>query len=107
MGIDLTDVQGVYKDAGSNIIFSTMELKREDHDSDLEMVQDLAEHLPAFENSLNIRYPDAGLAVAFGFSGLKNWRSLNLLLGRNTRHQLHPRIFSSMSGQRIRLFLLS
>ncbi len=72
MAIDLKAVQSVYKDAGSNIIFSTMDLKRQDHDADLEMIQDLAEHLPAFENSLNIRYPDAGLAVAFGFSR-KSW----------------------------------
>lgn len=68
MPIDLTRVQDVYKDAGDSIIFVTMNLNRQDQASDLAAVQDLAEHLPAFINSMNIRYPDAGLAVAFGFS---------------------------------------
>ncbi|KRM71894.1 Dyp-type peroxidase [Lacticaseibacillus brantae] len=68
MPIDLRDVQDVYKDAGDDIIFATMNLLRQDQSSDLEVVQDLAEHLPAFINSMNIRYPDAHLAVAFGFS---------------------------------------
>jgi len=68
MPIDLRDVQDVYKDAGDDIIFATMDLLRQDQASDLEAVQDLAEHLPAFINSMNIRYPDAHLAVAFGFS---------------------------------------
>jgi putative iron-dependent peroxidase len=68
MPIDLKDVQAVYKDAGDNIIFATMDLLREDHAADLAMIQDLAERLPAFESSLNVRYPDAGLAVAFGLS---------------------------------------
>ncbi|WP_262316713.1 Dyp-type peroxidase [Lacticaseibacillus parakribbianus] len=68
MPIDLKDVQDVYKDAGDNIIFATMDLNRQDHDADLAMIQDLAERLPAFESSLNVRYPEAGLAVAFGLS---------------------------------------
>ncbi|WP_390408522.1 Dyp-type peroxidase [Lacticaseibacillus jixiensis] len=68
MPIDLRDVQAVYKDAGDNIIFATMNLVRDDHATALEMIQDLAEHLRAFESSLNVRYPDSGLAVAFGLS---------------------------------------
>lgn len=68
MPIDLKDVQDVYKDAGDDIIFTTMDLNRVDHDQELETVQDLAEHLPAFINSMNIRYPESGLAVAFGLS---------------------------------------
>lgn len=68
MAIDLRNVQAVYKDAGENIIFSTMDLLREDQPTELAIIRDLAEHLPAFENSMNIRYPDAGLAVAFGLS---------------------------------------
>ncbi|KRO15540.1 Dyp-type peroxidase [Lacticaseibacillus saniviri] len=68
MPISLRDTQDVYKDAGDDIIFATMNLKREDQAADLEAVQDLAEHLPAFTNSLNIRYPESHLAVAFGFS---------------------------------------
>ncbi|MFD1392526.1 Dyp-type peroxidase [Lacticaseibacillus jixianensis] len=68
MPIDLTRVQDVYKDAGDSIIFVTMDLNRQDQSRDLGAVSDLAEHLPAFINSMNIRYPDAGLAVAFGLS---------------------------------------
>jgi putative iron-dependent peroxidase len=66
--IDLKDVQSVYKDAGDNIIFTTMDLNRQEQAADLAAIQDLAEHIPAFTNSLNVRYPEAGLAVAFGFS---------------------------------------
>ncbi len=68
MSIDLKDVQDVYKDAGENIIFSTLMLKRDDLAHDQEIIANLAEHLPAFINSLNVRYPDPKLAVAFGFS---------------------------------------
>ena len=68
MTIDLRDVQDVYKEAGSDIIFATFDLKREDPASDKAMIADLAEHLPAFINSMNIRYPEAKLAVAFGLS---------------------------------------
>ena len=68
MAIDLRDVQGVYKDAGENIIFATLNLKREYQSADKEMIADIADRLPAFINSMNIRYPDSGLAVAFGFS---------------------------------------
>ena len=68
MTINLRDVQDVYKDAGSDIIFATLDLKREDAAADKAMIADLAEHLPAFINSMNIRYPDAKLAVAFGLS---------------------------------------
>ncbi|MFD1432630.1 Dyp-type peroxidase [Lacticaseibacillus yichunensis] len=68
MPINLRQVQDVYKDAGDNIIFATMKLNRQDHASDLETIQDLSERLPAFINSMNIRYPDSGLAVAFGLS---------------------------------------
>ncbi|MCI1893810.1 MAG: Dyp-type peroxidase [Lactobacillus sp.] len=68
MPIDLRNVQDVYKDAGDNIIFATMNLKRQDQAAELAAITDLAEHLPAFNNSMAIRYPDSGLAVAFGFS---------------------------------------
>lgn len=68
MPIDVSKSQGVYKDAGSNVIFATMNLKRQDYQTDLETIEDLSDRLPAFERSMNIRYPDAGLAVAFGIS---------------------------------------
>lgn len=68
MTIDLKKTQDVYKDAGDNIIFVTSNLNRENRSSDLAAIQNLAEKLPALENSLNIRYPKDGLAVAFGFS---------------------------------------
>mgnify|MGYP004468684703 CR=1 FL=1 len=68
MSIDLRDVQAVYKDAGDNIIFVTMDLLRKAQSDDLAVIQDLAAHLGAFESSLNVRYPDSHLAVAFGLS---------------------------------------
>ena len=52
MSIDLKDVQDVYKDAGENIIFSTLMLKRDDLAHDQEIIANLAEHLPAFILSL-------------------------------------------------------
>lgn len=68
MTINLRDVQGVYKDAGEDITFVTLALKREDRDADLAAIQDLAEKLPTFVNSMNIRYPEGGLACSFGLS---------------------------------------
>ncbi len=114
MTIDLRDVQDVYKDAGSDIIFATFDLKREDPASDKAMIADLAEHLPAFINSMNIRYPEAKLAVAFGLSRkawdylfpeaarpkeLENFQSI---VGPNTQPSQHRLIYSSISARKTR-----
>ncbi|ANZ60048.1 Dyp-type peroxidase [Secundilactobacillus paracollinoides] len=68
MTIDLTDTQAVYKDAGQYIEFTTLLLNRKDRDAELAAVQDFAGNYQSILNSMNIRYPDAKLAVAFGFS---------------------------------------
>ncbi|WP_025083125.1 Dyp-type peroxidase [Latilactobacillus fuchuensis] len=66
MAIEPKDAQDVFKDAGENIIFTTQELHRKDYQSDRDAISELAERLPAIINSMNIRYPDAHLSVAFG-----------------------------------------
>ncbi|MCP8856498.1 Dyp-type peroxidase [Latilactobacillus sakei] len=66
MAIIAKDAQDVFKDAGENIIFSTLNLNRQNFSSDRAAVSDLAERIPAIINSMNIRYPDAHLRVAFG-----------------------------------------
>ncbi|MEJ1319317.1 Dyp-type peroxidase [Latilactobacillus sakei] len=66
MAIIAKDAQDVFKDAGENIIFSTLNLNRQNFSSDRVAVSDLAERIPAIINSMNIRYPDAHLRVAFG-----------------------------------------
>lgn len=116
MTINLRDVQDVYKDAGSDIIFATLDLKREDAAADKAMIADLAEHLPAFINSMNIRYPDAKLAVAFGLSRkawdylfpaarcLKSWRNSNQLSGQNIPQWQPQLICSSTFARRIQPF---
>lgn len=68
MAIDLTDIQGVYKDAGEDIDFITLMLKREDHDEEVAVIREFAEAYSSIINSMNTRYPNEGLAVAFGFS---------------------------------------
>ena len=65
MTIDLRDVQDVYKDAGSDIIFATFDLKRQDPASDKAMIADLAEHLPAF---INFRVVAQGMGLSFSRS---------------------------------------
>lgn len=66
MAIIAKDAQDVFKDAGENIIFTTLNLNRQDFSSDRAAVSDLAERIPAIINSMNIRYPNAHLRVAFG-----------------------------------------
>lgn len=66
MAIEPRDAQDVFKDAGENIIFTTQNLKRINQSDDRTAVAELAERLPAIINSMNIRYPDAHLRVAFG-----------------------------------------
>ncbi|WP_282802034.1 Dyp-type peroxidase [Secundilactobacillus kimchicus] len=68
MPIDLTDIQAVYKDAGEHINFTTLVFNRTDQAAELAAVQAFAESYPSIVNSMNIRYPDAKLAVAVGFS---------------------------------------
>lgn len=68
MPVDISRAQSVYKDAGSSVIFTTMNLKRKSQTEDLETIQDISDRITAFQRSMNIRYPEAHLGVAFGFS---------------------------------------
>jgi putative iron-dependent peroxidase len=68
MPIDIKDAQDAYKDAGEQILFTTLMLNREDHDAELEAIQGFADRFPSIINSMNIRANQSDLRVAFGFS---------------------------------------
>ncbi|QBO36827.1 Dyp-type peroxidase [Periweissella cryptocerci] len=68
MPIELADAQDAYKDAGEQILFTTLMLKREDRAAELEAIQNFADRFPSIINSMNIRAQKADLRVAFGFS---------------------------------------
>ncbi|WP_283679227.1 Dyp-type peroxidase [Lentilactobacillus sp. Marseille-Q4993] len=68
MTVDIKRGQDVYKDAGENVIFVTLNLKRENLDSDREVIQDFADMSKSIINSMRIRSPKEQLAVAWGFS---------------------------------------
>ncbi|MFC6171155.1 Dyp-type peroxidase [Loigolactobacillus jiayinensis] len=68
MPIDVRDAQAVYKDAGENIIFQTLLLKRDDQAAELAAIQDLAENMQSVINSMVIRYPEGRLSISFGLS---------------------------------------
>lgn len=116
MTINLRDVQDVYKDAGSDIIFATLDLKREDAAADKAMIADLAEHLPAFINSMNIRYQmqnwrlhlacreKLGIIFSQQHRCLKSWRNSNQLSGQNIPQWQPQLICSSTFARRIQPF---
>jgi porphyrinogen peroxidase len=68
MPFDPTDAQDVYKDAGKNVLFTTLQINRQDADTDREKVQNLVSREQAIVRSMNIRYPEEHLKIAFGFS---------------------------------------
>ncbi|AQW21559.1 peroxidase [Lentilactobacillus curieae] len=68
MTVDIKRGQDVYKDAGENVIFATLNLKREDLDGDREVIQDFTDMSKSIINSMRIRDPKEHLAVAWGFS---------------------------------------
>ncbi|ANK65328.1 peroxidase [Loigolactobacillus backii] len=72
MPIDINNAQDVYKDAGDNINFTTLLLKRTNQGAELEAVQEPAERIPAVIRSMNVRYPKAYLKVTFGI-GSSAW----------------------------------
>ena len=41
MAVDISRTQDVYKDAGQSVNFTTLLLNREDHDAELEVIQDI------------------------------------------------------------------
>ena len=68
MAVDISRTQDVYKDAGQSVNFTTLLLNREDHDAELEVIQDMADRIQAIKRSVSIRANNSGLAIAFGFS---------------------------------------
>jgi putative iron-dependent peroxidase len=68
MPIELKDAQDAYKDAGEQILFTTLLLNRVDLESEKEAVQELCDRMPSIVNSMNIRANKSDLRVAFGFS---------------------------------------
>lgn len=60
--------QDVYKDAGQNVIFSVLEFKRENKNSELKQFNEFIERFPSLVNSLRIRSKEDNLKVAIGFS---------------------------------------
>ena len=45
MAVDISRTQDVYKDAGQSVNFTTLLLNREDHDVELEVIQDMADRI--------------------------------------------------------------
>lgn len=68
MAVDKSRTQDVYKDAGQSVNFTTLLLKRENHDAELDVIRDMADRIQAIKRSVNIRANNAGLGIAFGFS---------------------------------------
>ena len=55
MAVDISRTQDVYKDAGQSVNFTTLLLNREDHDAELEVIQDMADRIQAIKRSVSIR----------------------------------------------------
>ena len=66
MAVDISRTQDVYKDAGQSVNFTTLLLNREDHDAELEVIQDMADRIQAIKRSVSIRANNSGLAVKHG-----------------------------------------
>lgn len=110
MAITPTDAQDVFKDAGENIIFVTQKLNRQDAEADKAAVTELAARIPAIINSMNIRYPDAHLRVAFGIGSdawdylfpnapnQRNWNPSRQFQALNMMPSQPEAIFSSIFG---------
>lgn len=68
MPFDPTDAQDVYKDAGKNVLFTTLTINKSNPDEDREKVAELVSREQAILRSMNIRYPEEHLKVSFGFA---------------------------------------
>ncbi|MDR0626476.1 MAG: Dyp-type peroxidase [Bifidobacteriaceae bacterium] len=60
--------QDVYKDAGQNVVFMTLALRRKDQAKEKAALSELTDRLASILNSMRIRCPEADLKCAFGFS---------------------------------------
>ncbi|KRO04612.1 iron-dependent peroxidase [Levilactobacillus paucivorans] len=73
--INLADAQDVFRDAGKNVLFTTLLIDQNDRIKAREAMACFADRLGATERSLNVRYPQADLRVAFGL-GTSAWQLL-------------------------------
>ena len=64
MAVDISRTQDVYKDAGQSVNFTTLLLNHEDHNAELEVIQDMADRIQAIKRSVSIRANGAGLGMA-------------------------------------------
>ena len=68
MSVDPSKAQDVWKDAGKEVQFTVLELKRQDHDKELAAVKEFVDRFQAITRSLRIRAQESNLHVALGFS---------------------------------------
>lgn len=68
MTMNPAKAQDVWKDAGKNVQFTVLNLKRENPKKEREVIQEFADRYQAILRSLRIRAADADLKAAFGFS---------------------------------------
>lgn len=68
MAFDCAKVQDVWKDAGKEVQFTVLELKRQDQAKELAAVKEFIDRFQAITRSLRIRAQEGNLKVAVGFS---------------------------------------
>lgn len=68
MAFDQAKVQDVWKDAGKEVQFTVLELKRQDHAKELAAIKEFIDRFQAITRSLRIRAQESNLKVAVGFS---------------------------------------
>lgn len=68
MAFDRAKVQDVWKDAGKEVQFTVLELKRQDQAKELAAVKEFIDRFQAITRSLRIRAQEGNLKVAVGFS---------------------------------------
>lgn len=62
------NAQDVVKDAGENVLFIQLKLKRENYEREKAVIQALAERYPAILRSMRIRFNKENIKTAIGFS---------------------------------------
>lgn len=70
MSVNPLRSQDVYIDAGKNVTFLMLSLLHKEQATEKEAVEETADRLQAIKRSLNVRYPDSHLRIAFGISSL-------------------------------------
>lgn len=68
MAVNPLVAQDVWKDAGTNVLFTTFELNREDQAAEQEAIQEFVDRYQAIIRSMRIRAEKANVRAALGFS---------------------------------------